>query len=158
MDDKKIQIVKKLAFDMADKLKKNELTSFELEYEDLKITVHRDAPTLVTQAAASISTAPVVVPTTAIAAEESSKASKEASLSGNIIKTPIVGTFYRSPSPGSEAFVKIGSKVKRGDVLCIVEAMKMLNEIESEFDGEVTQILVSDGDMVEFEQPIIVIE
>lgn len=157
MDEKKIQIVKKLAFDMADKLKKNELTTFELEYEDLKISVRRDAPTLVTQTAAPINAVPAAVPTDVPAVVEAPK-SEESLLSGNIVKTPIVGTFYRSPAPGSEPFIKIGSKVKRGDVICIVEAMKMLNEIESEFDGEVTQILVSDGDMVEFDQPIIVIE
>ncbi|MEG2570647.1 MAG: acetyl-CoA carboxylase biotin carboxyl carrier protein, partial [Clostridia bacterium] len=102
---------------------------------------------LVAQAASAAPTVSVEVPTL-----------QEDEPSGNIVKTPIVGTFYRSASPESEPFIKIGSRVARGDILFIVEAMKMLNEIESEFAGEVKQILVSDGDMVEFGQPIIVIE
>jgi len=73
---------------------------------------------------------------------------------GNIVKSPMVGTFYSKPSPNSEAYVSVGQKVKKGDVLCIIEAMKLMNEIESEYDGEVTEVCVKDGDMVDFGKPL----
>ena len=76
---------------------------------------------------------------------------------GHQVKSPMVGTFYRSPSPDAEAFIEIGSEVKQGDTLCIVEAMKMMNQIESDASGKVLAILVDDGDAVEFEQPLVVI-
>ena len=77
---------------------------------------------------------------------------------GNIVKSPMVGTFYSKPSPTAEPFVKVGSKVKKGDTLCIIEAMKLMNEIESEFDGEVTEILLKDGDTVDYGKPLFVIK
>jgi acetyl-CoA carboxylase biotin carboxyl carrier protein len=73
------------------------------------------------------------------------------------VKSPIVGTFYGSSSPGAEPSVKIGSKVKAGDVLCIIEAMKLMNEIQSEVDGEVVDILVKNGQLVEYGEPLILI-
>ena len=76
---------------------------------------------------------------------------------GHIVKSPMVGTFYRSSSPGSPAFVEIGSTVKEGDTLCIIEAMKLLNEIESDFSGVIKQILVENGQPVEFGQPLFVV-
>jgi acetyl-CoA carboxylase, biotin carboxyl carrier protein len=77
--------------------------------------------------------------------------------SGQQLKSPMVGTFYRSPSPDSAAFVEVGSEVKVGDTLCIVEAMKMMNQIEADVAGKVLAILVEDGDPVEFDQPLVVI-
>lgn len=71
-----------------------------------------------------------------------------------IVKSPIVGTFYSSSSPTSEAFVKVGSTVKEGQILCIIEAMKLMNEIESECNGEVVEVLVENGQMVEYGQPL----
>lgn len=71
-----------------------------------------------------------------------------------IIKSPMVGTFYSKASPTSEPYVEVGSKVKKGDILCIVEAMKLMNEIESEFDGEIVEICVNDGDMVDYGKPL----
>ena len=75
-------------------------------------------------------------------------------ISGSIVTSPMVGTFYGSPSPDSESFVKVGDPVKKGDVLCIIEAMKLMNEIESEFSGTVAEVLVKDGDMVEYGTPL----
>ena len=75
-----------------------------------------------------------------------------------IIKSPMVGTFYSKPSPNKETFVKTGDIVKKGQVICIVEAMKLMNEIESEFDGEIAEICVKDGDIVEYGQPLIKIK
>lgn len=78
-------------------------------------------------------------------------------LSGNVVKSPLVGTFYNAPSPDAETFVKVGDTVKKGQVLGIVEAMKLMNEIESEFDGTVEQILVENEEVVEYGQPLFVI-
>ncbi len=77
---------------------------------------------------------------------------------GNIVKSPMVGTLYRAPNPQSDPFVEIGSQVKVGDTLCIIEAMKLMNEIESEFAGTVTEILVENGQPIEYGQPLFVIE
>ena len=77
---------------------------------------------------------------------------------GHIVKSPMVGTFYRSASPGAKAFVEIGSQVKQGDTICIIEAMKILNEIEADKSGTVTQILGENGQAVEYGQPLFVIE
>lgn len=79
-------------------------------------------------------------------------------VTGSIVKAPIVGTFYAAPSPEKPAFVKVGQKVKKGDVLFIIESMKLMNEIQSDFDGVVKKIFVSDATAVEFDQPIMVIE
>lgn len=76
---------------------------------------------------------------------------------GNIVKSPMVGTFYSAPAPGNPPYVEVGSTVKQGDTLCIIEAMKLLNEIEAEMSGTVKQILVENGEPVEFGQPLFVI-
>ena len=73
---------------------------------------------------------------------------------GNVVTSPMVGTFYMKPSPTSESYVEIGKAVKRGDTLCIIEAMKLMNEIESEFNGTITEILVNDGEPVEYGTPL----
>jgi acetyl-CoA carboxylase biotin carboxyl carrier protein len=77
---------------------------------------------------------------------------------GHVVKSPMVGTFYRSASPGSKAFIEIGSVVKEGEPVCIIEAMKIMNEIEADRSGTVTKILVENGQAVEFGQPLFVIE
>ncbi|ASK33050.1 acetyl-CoA carboxylase biotin carboxyl carrier protein [Alloalcanivorax mobilis] len=74
--------------------------------------------------------------------------------SGHLVRSPMVGTFYRSPSPGAASFVEVGQKVKAGEVLCIVEAMKMMNQIEADKSGTIDAILVEDGEPVEFDQPL----
>ena len=71
-----------------------------------------------------------------------------------IVKSPMVGTFYLKPDPNSNPYVEIGKKVKKGDILCIIEAMKLMNEIESEFDGEIIEIMVKDGETVEYGKPL----
>ena len=77
---------------------------------------------------------------------------------GHTVKSPMVGTFYRSASPGAKAFIEIGSQVKEGETICIIEAMKILNEIEADKSGTVTQILADNGQAVEYGQPLVVIE
>jgi acetyl-CoA carboxylase biotin carboxyl carrier protein len=76
---------------------------------------------------------------------------------GHAVTSPMVGTFYRSPAPGSKAFVEVGQSIKKGDTVCIVEAMKMMNQIEADKDGVIEAILVEDGEPVEFDQPMIII-
>jgi acetyl-CoA carboxylase biotin carboxyl carrier protein len=99
------------------------------------------------QAAAAPLAAPVAPAAAAVPAEPT----------GHIVKSPMVGTFYRAPSPGSANFVEVGTVVKDGDTLCIIEAMKLLNEIDAEVGGVITQILVESGQPVEFGQPLFVI-
>ena len=84
-------------------------------------------------------------------------AAETAAISGHVVKSPMVGTFYRSPSPDSAPFVEVGQQVKAGDTLCIVEAMKMMNQIEADKSGTIGEILVSDGEPLEFDQPMITI-
>ena len=81
-----------------------------------------------------------------------------AEISGHIVRSPVVGTFYRTPSPDAKAFIEIGQKVNVGDTLCIVEAMKMMNQIEADKSGTVKAILVESGQPVEFDEPLVVIE
>ena len=98
-------------------------------------------------------------PAAAPAAEEAPAASEgEVIPSGHVIESPMVGTFYRAPSPGANPFVEVGQTVKEGDTLCIIEAMKMLNQIESDVAGVVKAILVENGQPVEYGQPLFVIE
>ncbi|MBR9918406.1 acetyl-CoA carboxylase biotin carboxyl carrier protein [bacterium] len=87
----------------------------------------------------------------------SSESSGGSSAKGETVKSPIVGTFYKAASPDSDPFVKVGSKISKGDTLCIVEAMKIMNEIEAEFSGTVQEILIDDGQAVEFDQPLFII-
>jgi acetyl-CoA carboxylase biotin carboxyl carrier protein len=116
---------------------------------------HAPAP-IYTQFAAAPASAPApATPAPAAAAPEPESASKK--LRGNVIKSPMVGTFYRSPSPSSPVFVEVGQHVKVGDVICIVEAMKMMNQIEADHAGMVEAILVNDGEPVEFDQPLVTI-
>ena len=86
------------------------------------------------------------------------ESAKPAEISGHIVRSPMVGTFYRTPSPDAKAFVEIGQKVNAGDTLCIVEAMKMMNQIEADKSGVVKAILVESGQPVEFDEPLVVIE
>lgn len=90
--------------------------------------------------------------------EVSSSTAAEEKISGHIVKSPMVGSFYRSPSPGSPSFVEVGQKVSVGDTLCIIEAMKILNQIEADQSGTVTKILVENAQPVEYDQPLFVIE
>lgn len=94
---------------------------------------------------------------TAIAAAPAQEPAEPALPEGHIIKSPMVGTFYRSSAPGAKAFVDVGQSVKAGDTVCIIEAMKLLNEIEADHDGTVKAILVENGQPVEYGQPLFVI-
>jgi acetyl-CoA carboxylase biotin carboxyl carrier protein len=127
------------------------------EGEDkVRIVKHANAPTMPPSAAVSaLSAAPFNVAPAAPAAPAVPAAPEPAT--GHTVKSPMVGTFYRSPGPDAKAFVEVGQTVKSGDTLCIIEAMKLLNEIEAEVSGTVREILVQNGQAVEYGQGLFVI-
>jgi acetyl-CoA carboxylase biotin carboxyl carrier protein len=103
--------------------------------------------------------APIAAPAQSVApASSDGPAEKVLGAKQKLLKSPFVGTFYRSPSPENDAFVNVGSRVKKGDTLCIIEAMKLMNEIEAEFDGVIKEILVENQSPVEFDQPLFILE
>ena len=142
-----IEYVEKLAKVLAD----NSLTEISIEDGEQAITLRKDvigaipAPVAVSAPAAQ---APVTV----------GQLSAEPAKKGKPLTSPMVGTFYSAPSPDAEPFVKVGQTIKEGDVVCIVEAMKLMNEIESEFSGKIVEICVSDGQPVEFGQVLMYVE
>ncbi len=131
-----------------------------LETEDFKINIKTasegsDQPTIIQtvapQAAMPVAAAPSpAAPAAEAPAEDNSKYIE--------VKSPMIGTFYRSPSPDQDAFVKVGSEIKPGDVLCIVEAMKLFNEIESEVSGKIVKVLVDDQSPIEYDQPLFLVD
>ena len=117
------------------------------------------APMMQQQPALSNAVAPAAeAPAAAPATVPSMEAPAAAEISGHIVRSPMVGTFYRTPSPDAKAFIEVGQKVNVGDTLCIVEAMKMMNQIEADKSGTVKAILVESGQPVEFDEPLVVIE
>ena len=141
------------------------LTQFNLQDGNLNISMSAEK-TIVQQAAANTDAAlsvqyqPVMQPAahSAVQNQITGHAIGTETFTGNVVKSPLVGTYYAASSPDSAPFVKVGDKVSKGQVLGIVEAMKLMNEIESEFDGTVKEILVENEQMVEFGQPMFVIE
>lgn len=118
------------------------------------VPVHVQAPVAMTMPQAPVS-APAAAPAAAAAAPAAAPAeAASASVSGNVMRSPMVGTFYRSASPTAAPFVEEGQTVKEGDTLCIIEAMKMMNQIQSDRAGKIKKILVDNGSTVEFDQPI----
>jgi acetyl-CoA carboxylase biotin carboxyl carrier protein len=133
-----------------------------LETEDFKINIKTgpdasDQPTYVQAVAPQ--QMPVAAPAvTPVEAAPTAPAEVDDSASYITIKSPMIGTFYRTPSPDQDAFVKIGDSIKPGDVLCIVEAMKLFNEIESEVSGKIVKILVDDKTPIEYDQPLFLVD
>ena len=140
---------------LADIINRKELSELTIANGEKSITLKgRKCIPAVPVVAAAPAQSPVSVEST-LAESEASMAEE---VSGKIVRSPIVGTFYSAPSPDKPPFVKTGDEVKKGDVIMIIESMKLMNEIQSEYDGTVEQILVSDGQAVEFDQPIMVIK
>lgn len=113
------------------------------------------APAPVQYAAAPQPAAPAPAP---VAAPEADAAPAKEEVSGHQVRSPMVGTFYAAPSPGAKNFVEVGQKVNAGDVLCIVEAMKMMNQIEADVSGTIKAVLLSNGEPVEYDEPMFIIE
>ncbi|QUC06228.1 acetyl-CoA carboxylase biotin carboxyl carrier protein [Aggregatibacter sp. oral taxon 513] len=136
------------------------ITELEVSEEEGSVRISRAtvaAPANVQYSIPAAAPAPVAAPAAPAAAPAAPAAAPE-EVSGHKIRSPMVGTFYRSPSPEAKAFVEVGQTVKVGDALCIVEAMKMMNRIEADKAGVVKAILVNDGEPVEFDEPLIIIE
>lgn len=138
--------------ELMDKMAGAGLTSLRVRDGEFELSLKAEQKEILVQGEA----APVV----SIAAPAASPAPKKEAeeVSGNVVKSPIVGTFYAAPSPDKPPFVTVGKQVKKGDTLFIIESMKLMNEIQSEFDGSVKKILVEDGQGVEYGQPILIIE
>ena len=136
--------IKKLMDDMGN----SKLSSLDIEFPDgIKISMAKTV-----QNDISVVTAERITPT--VVEIDSTKKEEQKDENLQIITSPMVGTFYSSDAPDKPAYVKVGDKINKGQVVCIVEAMKLMNEIECEFDGEIAEILVKDGEMVEYGKPL----
>jgi acetyl-CoA carboxylase biotin carboxyl carrier protein len=159
----------KLVKNLLDLISETELNEVSIEEGDFKLKVKKtsDSPAaaapmqfqMPAQAPAPQAAAPA--PSAQAQAADSSQSgsgSAEAQPEGETVKSPIVGTYYEAPSPDSDPFIKVGDKVQKGQTLCIVEAMKIMNEIDAEFSGTVQKILVDDAQPVEYDQPLFIIK
>ncbi len=139
-------------------LEASDIAEIEIQEGEESVRISRGTSAPIPQAVSYQAAAPAPAPAPAtVAAAPSAPAAAAPSLDGNVVKSPMVGTFYRAPSPSSPPFVEVGKHVKAGDVICIVEAMKMMNQIEADHSGVVEAILVQDGEPVEFDQPLVTI-
>ena len=142
---------------LIDLVSESNIAELEITEADGKVRIVKSGaaglgvPTMMTMAAPA-----AAAPAPAPAAEAAAPA--PAVVTGHLVKSPMVGTFYRSSSPGGKAIVEVGSVVKEGEAICIIEAMKIMNEIEADKAGTITQVLVENGQAVEFGQPLFVIE
>lgn len=146
MDNKKI-------FELMDKFEKSTIDTLIVNDGDFGITLKKNKAVPTNSAHVVHQSA-----THSFIEHNAQKEEKSQEITGKVIKSPIVGTFYSSSSPEKSPFVTVGSKVSVGDVVCIVEAMKMFNEVSTEFDGIIKEVLVSSGDNIEYGQPLIVLE
>ena len=142
---------------LIDLVSESNVSELEITEAEGKVRIVKGGGAVVQQFAAPLAAAAPVAAAPAVAAPAAAPAEAPAP-SGHLVKSPMVGTFYRSSSPGAAAFVEVGSQVKAGDTICIIEAMKILNEIEADKAGTVTQILGANGQAVEYGQPLFVIE
>ncbi len=140
-----------------DLVRQHELSEFELEHEGLRLKIRKDAVGVITTVPAQV-VLPAAPPLAAAAPPPPQAAAPPAAVEPiaaeevelAIVKSPIVGTFYRSPEPDAASFVEIGTMVRKGQVLCIIEAMKLMNEIDSEYDGEIVNVYVENGQPVQY--------
>lgn len=153
--------------DLLQAVKKSNVSELKLERGDMKITIRQggtesivySAPVAApVMAAAPVAAAPAPMAAPAVAAAPAAPAASASSDNLITIKSPMIGTFYRSSGPGKPVFVNVGDEIKVGQVLCIVEAMKLFNEIESEFSGKIVKVLIDDASPVEYDQPLFLVE
>jgi acetyl-CoA carboxylase biotin carboxyl carrier protein len=143
--------------EILDLVRAHDLAEFEIEHDGLRLKIRKDAAGAPAVVAAPAPSGPAAAPAATPASTSlTSTASGPAAVTGDsevdlaVVKSPIVGTFYRSPEPGAPPFVDVGSQVKKGQVLCIIEAMKLMNEIDSEYDGEIVNVYVEGGQPVQY--------
>jgi acetyl-CoA carboxylase biotin carboxyl carrier protein len=146
-------------------VREHELAEFEMEHEGLRLKIRKDAagsfvtvPALHAPAPQAVTGPPVAVPSPSMTLPVGPGGETDSEVELAVVKSPIVGTFYRSSEPGAAAFVDIGSSVKKGQVLCIIEAMKLMNEIDSEFDGEIVNVYVENGQPVQYGERLFAIK
>ena len=139
-------------------LETSDIAEIEIKEGEEAVRISRSSSVMTTVVAPATApaTAPAAAPAPSPVAAAEEKLAPQTT-SGHVVSSPMVGTFYRSPSPSSPPFVEIGTHVKAGDVVCIIEAMKMMNQIEAEKAGIIEAILVNDGEPVEFDQPLVTI-
>ena len=138
----------------------SDVNEVSIEEGDFKIKVKKQGDVqsvTYNQPASPPAQAVPAAPASPATEQKTEQETASAASQGETLKSPIVGTFYQAPSPGADPFVKVGDKIEKGSTLCIVEAMKIMNEIEAEFSGTIQEILVEDGQAVEFDQPLFVI-
>jgi len=144
-------------------MREHDLAEFELEHQGFKIRIRKDGghPIVVTTPVSASAVAPAVAAQPPAASPPAGSSEPAAAEDGEmelaIVKSPIVGTFYRASEPGARAFVEVGDAVKKGQVLCIIEAMKLMNEIDSEYEGEVVKVYVDNGQAVQFDERLFAI-
>ena len=151
-----INEIKDVALELMDALASKKLGEVAIELEGVKIKIKAAAPAPVIAAAPSAAAAPAA--SAAPAAAETETAPADDLPAGTQVKSPLVGTFYSSPSPDEPPFVLVGQEVREGDTLCIIEAMKVMNEIKAPCSGKVVRIMAQPGDMVEYNQVLCIIE
>lgn len=143
---------------LIDLVQESGISELEVTEGEEKVKIVKSGGPGIAYPAQSQASYPVLVPTPAPAVSVSAPAATPTEVPGHLLKSPMVGTFYRSPSPGAKPFVEVGDTVKSGDTICIVEAMKLLNEIECDKDGIISAILVENGQPVEYGEPLAVID
>lgn len=137
---------------LADIMKSNDIQVIEVTEGDFKIRMEKGTNSNVIVAPPTMSNMPVIMPERALSVTPETQSALTVVKEGTEIKSPMVGVFYAAPSPDAEPFVKVGSSVKKGDILCIIEAMKLMNEIVAEQDGTITEVCMKNGDVVEYSQ------
>lgn len=143
---------------LIDLVSESNVSELEITEAEGKVRIVKGGGAVVQQIMAAPMVPAAAAPAAAVAAAPAAEsAAAPAVAQGHTVKSPMVGTFYRSSAPGAKAFVEIGSQVKEGDTVCIIEAMKILNEIEADKSGTITQILGENGQAVEFGQPLFII-
>ncbi len=138
-------------------LEESNINELEITEGEESVRISRGVPMQAYAAPAPLAPQPAAIAAPAAPVAAAPVAAAPEGLAGHIVKSPMVGTYYASPAPGSDAFVSVGSTVKVGDVLCILEAMKMMNQIEADKAGTIGAILAEDGDPIEYDQPLFTI-
>lgn len=156
----------KLVKNLLDLISESDVNEVSIEEGDFKLKVKKQSDTPAANLQYQMPAQPQAAPQPQAPSQpaspaqqpDSSAEQQESQPDGEVVKSPIVGTFYEAPSPDSDPFVQVGDKVNAGDTLCIIEAMKIMNEIDAEFSGTIEKVIVNDGQPVEFDQPLFIIK